>query len=138
MPIDRKIFFPITNKEPLASLLYLDWISRLENRRFLQIGEEGVTHVVLPDGAVQTIAATGEKIMNSPQNIDYTITINGLDLGDPELTAKSVALNYAGVYKRFIERAYHITSNQARYNKNFQVGEIKSEEGMQTVLKEKR
>lgn len=137
-PIDRKIFFPITNDEPLASLLYLDWISRLENRRFLQIGLEGVTHEVMPDGAIRSLAATGDMIMNSPQNIDYTITINGLDLGDPELTARSVALNYPGVDARFIERAYMITSNQARYGKNVQVGEIRAEEGMQTVLKEKR
>lgn len=137
-PIDRKVFFPTTNDEPLASLLYLDWISKFENRKFLQIGEEGVTHEIMADGAVKTIYATGEKIMNSPQNIDYTITINGLDLGDPELTARSVALNYAGVDKRFIERAYRITSNQARYGKNYNVGEIKAEEGMGSVLKEKR
>lgn len=137
-PVDRKIFFPITNKEPLASLLYLDWISKLENRRFLQIGVEGVNHVVLEDGAVQMLAATGDMIQNSPQNIDYTITINGLDLGDPELTAKSIALNYPGVDARIVERAYHITSNEARYNKNFQVGEIRAEEGMQTALADKR
>jgi len=137
-PVDRKIFFPVTNKEPLASLLYLDWISKLENRRFLQIGEEGVTHVVLPDGAIQILAATGDKIMNSPQNIDYTLTINGLDLGDPELTAKSIAFNYPGVDARYVERAYHMTSNHARYGKNFQVGDIRAEEGMQTVLKDKR
>jgi len=79
-PVDRKVFFPSTNKEPLASLLYLDWISKLENRRFLQIGEKGVTHEVLADGTIKTISATGEKIMNSPNNIDYTIVINGLDL----------------------------------------------------------
>ncbi len=137
-PVDRKVFFPATNKEPLASLLYLDWITKLENRRFLQIGEEGVTHEVQPDGSVKTLAATGDKIMNSVQNIDYTITINGLDLGDPVLTAKSVALNYAGVDKRFIEKAYRITSNQARYGKNYQVGEIKAQEGMESALKEKR
>lgn len=137
-PIDRKVFFPASNKEPLASLLYLDWISTLENRRFLQIGEEGVTHEVLADGAVQSLPVTGEKIMNSPQNIDYTLTINGLDLGDPELTARSVALNYSGVDKRFIEVAYEITSNQARYGKNVQVGEITAEEGMGPVLSEKR
>lgn len=137
-PVDRKIFFPITNKEPLASLLYLDWISKLENRRFLQIGVEGVNHVVLEDGAVQMLTATGDMIQNSPQNIDYTITINGLDLGDPELTAKSIALNYPGVDARIVERAYHITSNEARYNKNFQVGEIRAEEGMQTALADKR
>src|SRR5690606_3258443 len=137
-PVDRKIFFPITNKEPLASLLYLDWISKLENRRFLQIGAEGVNHVALEDGAGQLLAATGDMSPNSTQNIDYTITIHGLDLGDPELTAKSIALNYPGVDARIVERAYHITSNEARYNKNFQVGEIRAEEGMQTALADKR
>jgi len=61
-----------------------------------------------------------------------------LDLGDPELTAKSIAFNYPGVDARYIERAYHMTSNHARYGKNFQVGDIRAEEGMQTVLKDKR
>lgn len=137
-PVDRKVFFPTSNTEPLASLLYLDWISTLENRRFLQIGEEGVTHEVLEDGAVQILPVTGEKVMNSPQNIDYTLTINGLDLGDPELTARSVALNYPGVEKRLVEIAYHMTSNEARYGKNVSVGEIRAQEGMGPVLSEKR
>ncbi|NLJ75584.1 MAG: sugar ABC transporter substrate-binding protein, partial [Firmicutes bacterium] len=137
-PIDRKVFFPATNKEPLASLLYLNWITKLENRKFLQIGEEGVTHEILEDGTVKTIATTGEKIMNSPNNIDYTITINGLDLGDAELNARSIALGYAGVDPRFIEKAYEYTNRDARYDKNVNVGEIKSEQGMGAVLKEKR
>jgi putative aldouronate transport system substrate-binding protein len=137
-PVDRKVFFPSTNDEPLASLLYLNWITKLENRKFLQIGEEGSNHIVLEDGAIEMLSVTGDKIMNSPQNIDYTITINGLELGDPELTVKSLALAYPGVDARFIERAYRITNNDARYNKNVQVGEIKAEEGMGPALKEKR
>ena len=137
-PIDRKVFFPSTNKEPLASLLYLNWLANFENRRFLQIGEEGVHHAITEDGAIQALPVVGEKIMNSPLNIDYTIVINGLDLGDPVLTSKSIALNYAGVAARFIEAAYVITDHQARYGKNFQVGEIMAEEGMGTVLSEKR
>jgi len=137
-PVDRKVFFPSTNTEPLASLLYLNWLSKLENRRFLQIGEEGVNHIVTETGAIQSLPVTGEKIMNSPQNIDYTIVINGLDLGDDSLTSKSIGLNYAGVDPRFIEPAYIITSNEARYGKNVQVGEIRAEEGMGTVLSEKR
>jgi len=28
-PIDRKVFFPSTNKEPIASLLYLNWITKV-------------------------------------------------------------------------------------------------------------
>jgi putative aldouronate transport system substrate-binding protein len=137
-PIDRKIFFPATNKEPLASLLYLDWISKLENRKFLQIGEEGVTHQKNADGSVKTIAVKGEKIMNSPLNIDYTITINGLDLGNPDLNVKSTALGYVGVDSKVIEQAYKYSIQDGRFPKKYNVGEIKSEQGMGPVLSEKR
>ena len=80
---DRKIFFPSTNDEPLASLLYLDWISDPEHIKYLQIGDEGLTHKVLDDGAIEVIAAPqgSKEIMNSGNNIDYTITCNGLSLG---------------------------------------------------------
>jgi putative aldouronate transport system substrate-binding protein len=137
-PVDRKVFFPATNKEPLASLLYLDWISTLENRRFLQIGEEGVNHVTQADGSVQAVAVKGLKIMNSPNNIDYTITINGLDLGNTSLNAKSLALAYAGVDKRYIETSYATQRNQSRVTANFNVGIVAAEEGMGPVEQEKR
>ncbi len=137
-PVDRKLFFPATNDEPLASLLYLDWISKLENRSFLQIGEEGVTHEKMPDGAVKTLAATGDKIMNSPYNIDYTITINGLDLGDPELNVKSIALGYVGVEASYIEKAYKLSTFDGYFGKNINVGEIKAETGMGPALTDKR
>jgi ABC-type sugar transport system, periplasmic component len=137
-PVDRKVFLPATNKEPVASLLYLDWLSKLENRRFLQIGEEGVTHITQDDGSVKTIAAKGEKIMNSAANIDYTIVINGLDMGDPSLTAKSLAMGYAGVDKKYIEKSYAIQHNQSRVYPNFTVGDIKAEEGMGPIEQEKR
>lgn len=137
-PIDRKVFLPASNKEPLASLLYLDWITKFENRNFLQIGEKGVTHEVMPDGAIKAIAAVGAKIMNSPNNIDYTITCNGLDLGNAKLTANSIALGYGGVDARFIEKAFVTASKDSRIIKHFNCGEIKSEAGMDAPLKEKR
>ncbi|MHA7966498.1 type 2 periplasmic-binding domain-containing protein [Paenibacillus sp. CAU 1782] len=137
-PVDRKIFFPATNKEPIASMLYINWISKLENRVFLQFGEEGVTHEKLPDGSLKTIATTGEKIMNSPANIDYTITSNGIDLGDPDLNVKSIANGYAGVDSKYIEIAHQITTNAGRVGKNVNVGEIKAEDGQGQALKEKR
>lgn len=136
--VDRKVFLPSTNKEPVASLLYLDWISRFESRKFLQIGEEGVTHEVMSNGAIKIKAATGEKIMNSGNNLDYTITVNGLDLGSFDLTTKSIALGYAGVDARFIQKAFNTAMNDGFAPKHFNVGEIKSEEGMGQVLKEKR
>jgi len=137
-PVDRKVFFPATNKEPIASLLYLNWISKDENRLFLQFGEEGVTHEKMPDGSYKALTVTGEKIMNSPNNIDYTITVNGIKLADPDLTAKSIANGYAGVDKRYIEVAHKITTNQGRIGKNANVGEIAAESGMGPALSEKR
>lgn len=137
-PVDRKVFFPSTNDEPLASLLYLDWISKLENRMFLQIGEEGVTHEVMEDGAIKTLAVTGEKIMNSPANIDYTITINGLNLGDDEKTIKSMALGYPGVDASYIQKAHAISTKDARIGQNVNVGQIAAEEGMGPALSDKR
>ena len=137
-PNDRKLFFPATNDEPLASLLYLDWLSKLENRMFLQLGEEGVTHEKLADGSFKTLATTGEKIMNSPANIDYTITINGLDVGDPELTVKSIANGYANVDPRFVEKAFAISPKDGRVGQNVNVGTIASENGMGTPMTDKR
>jgi putative aldouronate transport system substrate-binding protein len=137
-PVDRKVFFPASNKEPVASLVYLDWISKLENRMFLQIGEEGSTHEAMPDGSVKITAATDEKIMNSPNNIDYTITINGLNLGDPEKTVQSLAQGYAGVDPEYITRTYDLSAYEVSYGKNAALGEIKAEEGMGTALSEKR
>jgi len=137
-PIDRKVFFPATNDEPVASLMYLDWISTLENRMFLQIGEEGVTHETQADGSIKSIAVQGDKIMNSLYNIDYTITINGLDLGDPAITVPSIALGYGSVDSRLIEIAYATTSVDGRIVQNFNCGTISSEEGVGTALKEKR
>jgi putative aldouronate transport system substrate-binding protein len=136
--IDRKIFFPATNDEVLASFMYLDFISEPETIKFLQIGEEGVTHQVMDDGAIMSIAATGDKIMNSLYNIDYTITINGLNLGDDDLTTRSIALGYAGVDSKYVSSALKTALNEGRAMKNFACGEIKAEEGMSTTLKDKR
>ena len=97
-----------------------------------------MTHEVLDNGAIKTLAVQGEKIMNSLNNIDYTITINGLDTGDPELNVLSVALGYATVDARYIEKAFELSSKDARYGKNFAVGRIEAEDGMNTSLPNKR
>ncbi|MDR1687664.1 MAG: extracellular solute-binding protein [Clostridiales bacterium] len=137
--VDRKVFFPATNDEPLASMLYVDWISKVENRKYLQIGDEGVTHTVHDDGSIEIISALGtEYIQNSPQNIDYTITINGLDLGDDSLNGKSLVLSYAGIESRYVEKAYVAAQNESRIFPHYNVGAIEAESGMANPLKEKR
>ncbi len=137
-PIDRKVFFPATNDEPLASLLYLDWISAPEHIQYLQIGDEGVTHDVTADGAIQVKAATGNAIMNSGMNIDYTITVNGLKLTSDELTNKSRALNYPGIPAEDVVNSHKIANTDLRVGKNVNVGAIEAEEGIGDTLSQKR
>ncbi len=137
-PIDRKIFFPSTNDEPLASMLYLDFISSPEVIEYLQIGDEGVTHNVLDDGAVEVIAATGDDIQNSGFNIDYTITCNGLKLVDEEQTLKSTAHSYAGIDPAQVEHANEVANTDLHVGKNVNVGTIEAEEGMGPALSEKK
>ncbi len=135
---DRKIFFPSTNKEPLACMLYLDWISDPEHIQYLQIGDEGVTHNVLEDGAYEIVATTGDAIMNSAMNIDYTITCNGLHLKDEDITLKSISHSYAGIAPEIVMEANRIANTDCRREKNVNVGQVKSEDGMGTALSEKR
>ena len=135
---DRKIFFPSTNDEPLASMLYLDWISDPEHIQYLQIGDEGVTHNVLDDGAIEIIAADGDAIMNSGQNIDYTITCNGLHFADDKLTELSMAHSYASVEAADVENAIKLSMTNPRYEKNVKVAQITAEDGMGEALASKR
>ncbi len=58
-PIDRKVFFPATNDEPIASLLYLNFISDPETIAFLQLGKEGESYNAV-EGGFEKLATTGD------------------------------------------------------------------------------
>ncbi|MCD7726715.1 MAG: extracellular solute-binding protein [Clostridiales bacterium] len=135
---DRKIFFPSTNDEPLASMLYLDWISDPEHIQYLQIGDEDVTHTVLESGAIQIVAATGDAIQNSGMNIDYTITCNGLHLADEEITDLSRAYSYAEVDPALVQDAYKIAQTDAVPAKNVKTDTIEAELNIGDTLSNKR
>ncbi|MCL2018169.1 MAG: extracellular solute-binding protein [Oscillospiraceae bacterium] len=67
---DRFICFPRTNPEPEASLLYLDYVSRLDVRSYLGSGEEGINfeRVLNNDGellAVRNLTPTSEAVRNN-------------------------------------------------------------------------
>ena len=137
---DRKIFFPTTNTEPLASLLYLDWISDPEHIQYLQIGDEGVTHEKLEGGAVKTLSVEGDAIMNSGNNIDYTITCNGLKLTDEAATNDSLAYGYGTGEPdpSVVIKAMEVAANDAIMPKAVNVGAIEAEDGMGEALSAKR
>lgn len=129
--IDRKVFFPATNEEPLASLLYLNFISDPETIAFLQLGKEGESYNVV-EGGYEKLAATGDWIQNSVNNIDYTITVNGLYLGDA--TAVTTALGYAPVASDLIIVANAAAKNDGRVLPVFNCGAIEAEQEYGTQL----
>lgn len=134
---DRKIFFPATNKEPLASLLYINFISKVDTIKFLQLGEEGNTYNKLDNGAYQIINVTGDWIRNAGNNIDYTITCNGLYLG--EATAISKSLQYPdGTPAEVIAQANEYGMNNGRFPKRFSVGVIEEENDLGATLNSMR
>ena len=122
---DRKIFFPSTNDEPLASLLYVNFISSADTIYYLQTGLEGTNYEVMEDGAIKILAATGDWIKNSGNNIDYTMTCNGLYLGD--VTGISMALSYPGIPADVVIKANEYGQNNGRFPKHYNVGTIESE-----------
>ncbi|MDR2600891.1 MAG: extracellular solute-binding protein [Spirochaetaceae bacterium] len=110
-PAGVNYFIPVTAKDPDAAMRYINWLSRFENYNFLQIGPAGETHEVV-DGVPKIKAGKGLWIQNSAQNIDYTIIMNGLDLGDPELTSRALANAYPWPAE-VIMNAYDIALNNA-------------------------
>ena len=135
---DRHIFFPATNDNLLASLLYIDFISDPATIEYLQIGDEGVNHKVNEEGAVETLTATGDDMQISGQNFYLTITVNGLKLQDADATVKAIAYNYPEVDPSYVEQAYKLADTDKRVNKNAKCGSISAENGMGTTLSSKR
>ena len=137
-PTDRFIFFPTTNQEPLASLLYLDFMSRPEVLDFLQFGIEGVHHEVLENGAIATLPETAEnpwpnnQVIPSLRNFDLAPTINGIHFSetDPNRAAYTLALGYPGIEPEAIIEARQMGLNHAYWFRNVKTRVIESEEGM--------
>jgi putative aldouronate transport system substrate-binding protein len=133
---DRKVFIPATCENPVAAMLYIDFISTPEVIEYLQLGVEGINHEVQADGSLLGIAVDdGDPYhVSSQNNIDLTITLNGLDYTEPS----NVAITYALIDSDLIYRAIDIARTDRRIGKNVRVGEILSEEGIIPELNSKR
>ena len=110
-----RIFVPNFSPNKDAALKYLNWLSRKENFGFLQIGREGVNHRMV-NGIPQTIAtAAGNPwIQNSPNNIDITMPMNGVELGSDELNGKALGFSYGNTPAATISNAYQTSIRGAR------------------------
>lgn len=110
--VGLRFFIPAFSKNPEGALRYANWLAKFENRYYLQIGDEGVTHEIV-NGVPKMKKVEGEKIMNSSQNIDYTFIMNGLDVGDPDKYAQALANSY-NVDPQLVMDAYNYSMKDAR------------------------
>lgn len=86
---------PKSSKHVNEAIKYLNWMTDKNVLFFLQYGNEGIGHTMV-DGIPKVLTPTGEQMFNSLQNIDYTLIVNGADLGSDELNMKAQALTYPG------------------------------------------
>ncbi|WP_269084556.1 extracellular solute-binding protein [Paenibacillus xylanivorans] len=83
-------FIPKSSKHTELAMKYLNGMATPEVLFFLQFGEEGVNHTMVED-IPQRIAQTGENMQMSNLNLDYTLVVNGAELGDTEKNVKTYA-----------------------------------------------
>jgi len=76
--------------------------------------------------------------MNSINNTDYTLTINGLKMKDEETTLKTVALGYDTVSSDVITKAYYASMTDGFVPKHYNLGDIEAEAGVEESLRVKR
>jgi putative aldouronate transport system substrate-binding protein len=110
-PAGVNFFIPASCKNSQAAMRYVNWLAKFENYHFLQIGPEGITHDLIY-GVPKIKVGQGLWVQNSPLNIDYTIHVNGLELGDSELNIRSLAAGYPWPHEK-IRNAYEIAMNNA-------------------------
>jgi len=110
-----RIFIPQFSPNKDSALRYLNWLAKPENYRFLQIGNEGVNHKMV-NGIPQTIATPPQHpwFMNSPNNIDITIPMNGVELGSDAANARVLGLSYGTISPDVISNAYVVATSDAR------------------------
>jgi len=148
-PTDRSVFFPHTNSNPVASLLYLDWMSRASTREYLAFGVEGIHRETMPDGAIRSLAEgpadeagahrfPDNMVIPSLRNFDISLMVNGIDLGDEARTIATLALAYPGIDPDAILAARNAGLDHMRVFRQVQVRPIEAQEGMATPLNEFR
>ena len=136
--VDRKVCFPATNDEILASLLYLDFISSPETILFLQTGKEGVNHDRAENGAyiMKSVDPSNPYYQASVNNTDFTMTCNGQYLG--EYTEVSLGYGYAPVESALVEGAYAVAMNDGRTPGHFSLPAIEAEAESGSTLSKER
>jgi putative aldouronate transport system substrate-binding protein len=119
--VGLQMFIPAQAKNQEGALKYLNWLAKPENYEFLQVGREGINHQ-MEDGIPRILGrpANDPWFQNSPQNIDYTMPINGVELGSLEKNGKVLGLSYGNIPAATVANAYVISLRNARAPAVFQ------------------
>lgn len=104
-----QMFVPKTSESKADEVIkYLNWMSDPDVLFFLQYGEEGKNHT-MENGIPKLLAAKGETIMNTPNNIDYTMIVNGVVGKTKEDTIKRNSLAYSGNIQKLYVEAWRLS-----------------------------
>ncbi|GIP26281.1 putative ABC transporter peptide-binding protein YtcQ [Paenibacillus sp. J23TS9] len=102
------LFIPKSSKNAELAIKYLNWMSDPKVLFFLQYGQEGVNHKMV-NGIPQVINQTGDNMQTSYLNLDYTLVVNGVELGDPQKNIKALAASAPGL-EDVAEQSYKINT----------------------------
>jgi putative aldouronate transport system substrate-binding protein len=121
-----RIFIPAFSKNHEAALRYLNWLCLYENFHYLQVGIEGVNHEMV-NGVPRTMPtpAGHQWFQNSQNNIDYTLPMNGVEMGNPELNGRVLAFGYGNTPPETIVNANNISISNGKAPVVFQAATTK-------------
>jgi putative aldouronate transport system substrate-binding protein len=142
-PTDRFVYFPTTNEEVIASLLYLDFMNRPETLNFLQFGIEGTHHQVLDGGIIEMLPGddwSPQERFSGARNFDINPLMNGIwfDIIDQDRALASAALGYPGVEPELIMESFDMAISNSIVFGNAITRTRQAEIGMVTPLRDQR
>ena len=107
-------FVPASSENVTSAVKYIDFLCQDDIRTFITIGEEGVHHNKDENGIpVMLNLKNDPKMMNSPNNLDYAMIVNGVDLGDPAKNVMVLSKSYEAGYEDLFVQAYNIAMKDA-------------------------
>lgn len=113
-PIGIYNFVPASSKNVEAAVKYFDFLCEDEVRTYLTTGEEGVNHFKDENGIpVMINLENDDRMMNSPNNLDYAMIVNGVDLGDEQKNVLVLSKSYEAGYEDLFIQAYNIGMRDA-------------------------
>lgn len=131
-------FVPASSNNVEGAVKYLDFLCQDEVRTYITTGEEGVNHTKDADGIPVMINLQNDpRMMNSPNNLDYAVIVNGVDLGDPTKNIKVLSKSYEAGYEDVFVKAYDIALKDALVFNNKLIP-FQSEAQFSTTLGDKR